>query len=183
MKRTVALLFLLAFCSVTAMQAQAPASKPAPEVKKLHAVVGHWRYEGEAEPGPWGPGGKLTGEYTGQMIHGGFFLQGRWTEKGPAGEARGLEIDGYDPVNKNLSGQYYIDDGSTFSGVITITGNTWTYAGKMVIAGEQYQYKETFIVATDLMSGTDKGEISVDGKTWAPLREVKWTKVQPAAKK
>jgi hypothetical protein len=117
------------------------------------------------------------------MILGGFFLQARTTEKGPAGEARGLEIDGYDPVNKNFSCQYYADDGSIFSGVITVSGNTYTWAGKWVIAGKQYQYKGTFTLAADLASASYKVEISADGKTWTPFLEDTYTKAKPAAKK
>jgi hypothetical protein len=117
------------------------------------------------------------------MILGGFFLQERWTEKGPAGETRSLALDGYDPVNKNFSGEMYSDDGSKLSGSITITGNTWTIAGKLVAAGKQYQLKGTFVLAADLASATYKTEISVDGKTWTPLSESKWTKAKPAAKK
>jgi hypothetical protein len=183
MKRTIALLFLLAFCFATAMQAQAPAPKPAPEVKKLQAVVGHWTYEGESKTGPLGPGGKFSGENDCQMILKGFFFECRWVEKWPAGEGRGREIDGYDPVNKNFSSGFYMDDGSTFSGVLTIAGNTWTYAGKWVSAGKQYRYKGTFIVGADSTSMTGKEEISVDGQTWTPWRDTKWIKAKPAAKK
>jgi hypothetical protein len=82
MQRFHILLFLLVACFATAMQAQSQAPKPDPEMKKLHVFVGHWTYEGEATPGPLGPGGKFAGEYDGQMILGGFFYQGRWTEKG-----------------------------------------------------------------------------------------------------
>jgi hypothetical protein len=117
------------------------------------------------------------------MILGGFFLQARSTEKGPAGETRGLEIDGYDPMNKNLCSQSYRDDGSTFSGVITVSGNTYTWAGKLVIAGKQYQYKGTFVLAADLASATYKEELSADGKTWTPLGEARYTKAKPAPKK
>jgi len=81
MKRISVLLFLLVFCSATAMQAQAPAPKPDAEVKKLHAVVGHWTFEGEAKPGPLGPGGKFTGESNCQMILGGFFFQCQWRKQ------------------------------------------------------------------------------------------------------
>jgi hypothetical protein len=183
MKRTIALLFLLAFCPATTMQAQAQAPKPDPALKKLSVLVGHWTYDGESKPGPLGPGGKLTGDWTAQMILGGFFLQARSTEKGPAGEGRGLEIDGYDPVNKNLSSHYYADDGSTFSGVITVSGNTYTWAGKFVVAGKQYQFKGPFVLAADSANGTYKTEISADGKTWVPFGESKWTKAKPAAKK
>jgi hypothetical protein len=33
------------------------------------------------------------------------------------------------------------------------------------------------------MSGTEKAEISADGKTWTPFFEGKYTKAQPAPKK
>ena len=183
MQRISVLLFVLFFCFATAMQAQAPTPKPDPEVKKLHVFLGHWTYEGEYKPGPLGPGGKFAGEDDGQMILGGFFFQARWTEKGPTGEGRGLELDGYDPVNKNFSSELYFDDGSRFSGVLTITGNTWTYAGRWVSGGKQYQYKGTFVLAPDLTSGTYKDEISLDGKTWTTCEESRYTKVQPAPKK
>jgi hypothetical protein len=67
--------------------------------------------------------------------------------------------------------------------VLTITGNTWTLAGKLVTAGKQYQVKGTFVLAADLASATFKSEISVDGETWTPFRESRYTKVPPAAKK
>jgi hypothetical protein len=183
MKRISVLLLALVVCSATAMQAQTQAPKPNPELKKLLPLVGHWTYEGEFKPGPFGPGGKVTGDWTTQVILGGFFLQARFTEKGPAGEARGLRIYGYDPVNKNFPSQGYGDNGSTFSGVLTVTQNTYTFTGKLVVAGKPYQGKGTFVLAADLASGTQKAEISSDGKTWTPWFEEKFTKVQPAAKK
>ena len=183
MKRTSILLFLLFFRSAIAVQAQAQAPKPDPEVKKLHVWVGHWTLEGEAKPGPLGHGGKFSGEHDCRMILAGFFLQDRWTEKGPAGQRQGLEMDGYDPVNKNFSSWIYMDDGTTFSGVLTITGNTWTWAGKLVTAGGQAQYKGTLVLAPDLASWTYKDEFSPDGKAWTPLREGEFTKAKPARKK
>ena len=182
-KRISMLLFLSVFCFTTAMQAQAPAPKPDPALKKLSVLVGRWTYEGEFQASPLGPAGKVTGERTYQIILGGFFFQGRWTQKGPAGETQALEITGYDPVNKNLSSEFYFGDGGRASAVLTISGNAWTWAGKGVIGGKQMSFKETFVLAADLMSMTDKGEISTDGKTWTPLFERTHTKVKPAAKK
>jgi hypothetical protein len=179
MRRNQILPFLLIVVLHHKMQAQTPAPKPNPEVKKLHVLVGHWTGEGEYKPGPLGPGGKITGEYTYRMILGGFFLQGWSTERGPMGETQGLEIDGYDPVNKNLTGNLFSDDGSTFSGVWTVSGNKWIWAGNFVLAGKQYMGKNTVIFAKDWMSATSKVEISVDGKTWTPLLEDKWTKIKP----
>jgi hypothetical protein len=185
MQRISLLLLVLVVFSATVMhaQAQAPAPKPDPEVKMLHADLGHWTYEGEAKPGPGCLGGKFTGEMTCQMILGGFFLQCRFTEKDATGEGRILEIDGYDPVKKNFTHDSYSDDAGRFSGVLTITGNTWTHAGSWVSEGKQYQYKGTFTFAPDLASGAYKDEISPDGRTWTTCEESKYTKVQPAPKK
>ena len=183
MTRISALLFLLVFCFATAMQAQAPAPKPGPEIKKLHVWMGHWTYDGEYKAGPLGPGGKMTGTYDGEMILGGFFFRGRWTEKGPMGETQGFELEGYDPVSKNFSSDMYMGDGSRFSGVLTVTGNTFTWAGKCLIAGRQYMGKATMILSVDLMTLTVNSEISADGKAWAPFSEVKYIKVKPAPKK
>jgi len=149
------------------MQAQIPAPKPAPELKKVGVFwAGHWTYEGEYKAGPLGPGGKITGELTGEMILGGFFIEFRWTEKGAAGETHGLEIDKYDPVKQNYLTSEYHDDGSTASGAYTFNGNTCAYKGKFVVGGKQYMAKNTIVFAADLMSYTSKGEISADGKTW-----------------
>ena len=181
MKRINVLISLLGVGLVTTLQAQAP--KPDPEVKKLHALVGHWTYEGEYKPGPLGPGGKITGVYDARMILGGFFLQAQETEKGAMGKTQNLEIDAYDPVNKNFVSNLYQSDGTKFSGTLTISGNTITWAGTWVIGGKGYQFKEPLVLAGDSMSGTAKGEVSADGKTWVPLFEGKFVKVKAAAKK
>jgi hypothetical protein len=183
MQRISILLLVLVVCFATAMQAQAPAPKPDPALKKLHVLVGHWTEEGEYKPGPLGPGGKTTGVYTAQMILGGFFMQAEETEKGAMGETRSLEVYAYDPVNKNLTCNVYMSDGSTFSGVVTVSGNTLTWAGKSTVAGKQYLFRQPMIFAPDLMTATAKGEISVDGKTWTPFFEVEYTKAKPAPKK
>jgi hypothetical protein len=180
MKRISILLFLLVFCFATAMQAQAPAPKPDPALKKLSVLVGHWTVDGEQKPGPLGPGGKSSGEFGGQMILGGFFFQGRWTAKGALG---GLVIWGYDAVNKNFDFDMFSGDGTRMSGVVTVSGNAFTWAGKVVAAGKPYPVRGQIVVAADLRSGTETGEISADGKTWAPWFETKYTKVQPARKK
>ena len=162
---------------------QASAPEPDPELKKLSVFLGHWRRVREYKPGLLGPPGKFTIDWTTRMILGGFFLEGRLKQKGPTGWTQGLEIFGYDPVNKNFPHQAYTDDGSTFSGVLTVAQNTYTWTGQFAVAGKPYQAKATFIPAADLASGTFEGEISVDGKTWTPWFEEKYTKVKPAAKK
>jgi hypothetical protein len=183
-RRITILLFLSVFCFTTAMLAQAPAPKPDPEVRKLHAAMGHWTYEGEAKPGPGCLGGKFTGEMTCQMILGGFFLQCRFTEKEPDGEFRFLEIEGYDPENKKFTIESYTETGSRNSYVLTISGNRWTHTGKYVSEGKEYQYEGTFVFAPDLASATFSDKLSTDGKAWTACEEsTKYTKGQPAGKK
>ena len=181
MKQTVVAVGLISLLFAFASQAQAP--KPDPELKKLQVLVGHWTYDGEYKAGPLGPGSKITGEYTGHLILKGFVLQGETIEKGAMGVTRSLEINAYDPVNKNFTSNIYGDDGSRFWGTVAVSGNTLTWKGKYVVEGKQFQFKEPFILAPDLMSATAKGEISVDGKTWIPFFEAKWTKTKPAPKK
>jgi hypothetical protein len=94
-----------------------------------------------------------------------------------------LEINRYDPLNRNFSDEMYFGDGSRISGALTITGNTWTYAEKWAVAGEHYQVEDSFVLAPDVTTGTDKVEISSDATTWTPFSETKWAKVKPAAKK
>ena len=127
MRRISILLFLLAFCSATAMQAQAQAPKPDPEVKKLHALVGHWTLEGELRPSPFGPGGKFTEELTGRMILNGFFLERRGKGKRPSGDFEFVEFDWYDPNTKSLTYAEYRDSGHVYSGRFAFEGNVCTF--------------------------------------------------------
>jgi len=154
-----------------------------PEMKKLNVLVGRWTYEGEYKPGPLGPGGKITGEYTIQMILKGFFLEARQTEKGAMGETRSLEIVAYDPVSKNFVFNIYRDNGSTSSGTVTVSGNTITWEGKCIVDEKKFLSKDPFVFAGDWTSASAKTEISADGKTWTPFFEGKLTKAKPAPKK
>jgi hypothetical protein len=183
MQRISVLLLLLVACFSTAIRAQAPAPKPDPALKKLSIYLGHWACEVESKAGPLGPGGKVTSEQSFQMILGGFFQQVQGTDKGPTG-GQSLAIAGYDPVNKNFPISGYSNDGGTWSGVLSASGNTLTTAGKGVVAGTSALFRGTDVFAPDLMSYTEKVEISTDdGKTWIPYYESKCTKVKPAPKK
>jgi roadblock/LC7 domain-containing protein len=163
--------------------AQTPVPKPGAEHKRVEVFAGHWTYVGEYVAGPLGPGGKVTGEYTAQMILGGFFLQGRWVEKGPAGDMRGVEIFGYDPAAKTYSQSQYQDDGSIGSGAYADHGNVWSYAGTMLMGGKRYMVRNEITLAADLMSIVGKGEISVDGKAWVPFVNLTYAKAKPVPKK
>jgi hypothetical protein len=177
--------FIVVACFAGAAFAQQPSQppKPDPALKKLSVLVGHWTYEEEWKAGPLGPGGKMTGVYDAHMILGGFFLQAEQTEKGAMGEIRTLEIDGYDSVNRNFTSDTFMSDGTKSSFTITVSGNTITWAGTLTFDGKQYQFRGPMVFASDFMSATAKAEVSVDGKTWTPAWEGKWTKAKTPSKK
>jgi hypothetical protein len=145
-------------------------------------MLGHWKYEGEIKSGPWGPAGGIAGEATSQMILGGFVMRSIEREKG-SGMIVALGIDTYDSSNKNFSSNWYYANGTIFSGTLDPNGNTFTWTGKFILAGKQYLLKMPLVFSPDLMSATETGEVSVDGKTWAPFIEAKMLRVIPATKK
>jgi hypothetical protein len=179
MKRTAALISVLVVCLLGAAQAQAP--KPDPSLQKLKPLVGHWTYEGEYKPGAWGPGSKIKGEYTARYILRGFALEALSVEKSADNEVHFFEIDAYDSVSKNTSTNVWSDAGTSFTGTISVVGNTITWEGTVVEGEKQFRLKEPIVVSPDSMS--TKGEISTDGKTWSPYFEATYTKVKPAEKK
>lgn len=171
---------LLVFAASIWAQTQAPT--PAPELKKLGIMVGHWTYEGEYKAGPGGPNGKAKGEDRIQWILGGFILQDLETETGALGDARMAVLYAYDPVNKNLVSAGLMNDGGPVSGTVKVNGNTVVYEGKVVLGGKELIARLTYVVATDLMTMTQKVETSADGKTWAPFFDALFTKVKPGPK-
>lgn len=173
-------LVLLVFAISIWAQAQAP--KPYPELTKFDAFLGHWSSEGEYKPGPWGPGGKVTGERTVKRILGGFFIEFQSTAKGPKGESRSIWIVGYDPLKKKYLNNEYYDNGTVASGTYVIDGKTCTYSGMFSVGGNPYMLRMTGVFAADLMSYTVRGETSADGKTWIPYYEGRVVRVQPDAK-
>ena|SRR5437867_1099938 len=175
---SVAVVVCLLISSVVIAQAPAPAPKPGPEQKKFEAFVGTWTYEGEAKKSPFGPAGKISGTDIYEMLPGSFFIQHRWDEKNPLGNAKGLEVWGYDPVKKTYTYNYFSSLGEMGSGRFTINGNTWEFTG----SGVTYEGKTAFgrgtLTFNSPMSLTIKGEASADGKTFAPAFEGKWTKTK-----
>jgi hypothetical protein len=178
------LLFSLVFvCLSTIALAQSPVSTPDSELKKMQVFSGYWTYEGQAKPTSAGPGGKFTGEANYEWILSGFALQLSIVEKQAVGTVRMLEIDTYDPANKNFSFNGYDDGGGRYWGVVTVSGNTWTYEGEYVLAGKQIPIRGSEVFTADGMSFTQKHEFSLDGKTWVPEYEATYTKTKPVAKK
>lgn len=153
---------------VFAVAAQAQAPKPGPEQEKLKIWLGDWTYESETQTTPLGPAGKAVGKNTTRAILGGFFVEFRGEEKGPAGTLVWMEVDGYDAVNKCFFWNGFGSDGNAQLVTYTIDGTVVRYSGTMHLGEKQVPFRGTVIFAADFARLTDKRELSMDGKTWMP---------------
>jgi len=176
MKRFVLLAGFVASLSAMALQAETPAPKPGPEHQKLNVWVGDWTYETEAQATPLGPAGKSAGKMTVRPILGGFFVEFRGEEAGPAGPIQWVEVDGYDALNKTHAWNGFGSDGSVSSVTYSFDGTTVKYSGTVTLGDKQYKLRGTAVFSADFSSWNEKREISADGKTWIPNFQTKATK-------
>jgi hypothetical protein len=182
MKRIVIAVVLVVLLFAVSAAAQAPASKPGPEHKKLEIWIGDWTWEELDSATPFGPAGKASGKSSAKWILGGFFVEFRAEWKGTAGPMQAIEIDGYDPVTRKFTWNNFASDGSVQTFTYTIEGNTVSYSGTQVTGGKQAKIRGTITFTPDLMSNVEKREMSIDGKAWMPALEVKATKVKSSPK-
>jgi|WetSurMetagenome_2_1015567.scaffolds.fasta_scaffold668853_1 hypothetical protein len=176
MKRLLAIVVLVLAMPCLALAQTAPA-KPGPEHKKLGSWVGDWTYEGQSKATPAGPAGPVSGKMSVQSIVGGFGVEFRGAEKGPAGATDWVEIDSYDPVQKKYTWNSIDSGGGSMTVTYTFDGVTGSFSGVQVSGGKPFQLRGTFVFAADLKSVVQKNEVLVDGK-WLPSYEGKAIKVK-----
>ena len=179
MKRSSFAVGLILLVFAISLRAQTQAPKPDPEIGKFDVFLGHWTYVTEYKASPLGPASKTSGEFTCRKILGGFFFQNEFIERGSGGETRAIEMIGYDTVNKKFFTHEYVSTGMMFSGTYAPNGNSWSYAGKLMVMGKPYLIRTVLTPAADSTSFTVKGEISSDGKAWAPFFEALNTRARP----
>lgn len=140
--------------------AQMPMPKPAPELKQLDYFAGTWKLDGDARPGPMGPGGKMTMEEQNKWMPGGFFLVIHSTFSGAGmGEGSGISIMGYDADAKKYTYNEFNSFGEAAKSMGTLDGKTWTWYG------EDKMGKGKFIMNfTSPTSYTFQYDMSPDGK-------------------
>lgn len=166
----------LLFCFAMASQAQTPASKPGPEHQKLSIFFGEWAIDSDLQATPLGPAGKFVGKAKVRSILGGFFMEWRSEGKGPSGPTEYFEIDGYDAVTKKYTWTSFESTGVSESVTYTLDGTNVEYAGTGLDGTKQYKFRGSVVFAKDLSSALEKREVSMDGKTWMPQFQSKWTK-------
>ena len=171
--------FLVAFgCAASTIAQTAPPSapQPSPEVKKLAAWSGAWKYQGSAPATAFGPASTVSGQQVGTISGNGFVLILAGHENGQFGGVDWGETDIYDPGTKQYRYMGWQNDGLVWQGTYTFVGNTAHGEGTQTVKGKVYQARSTTAFAADGKSADWKLEISPDGKTWTLAGTQKMTK-------
>ena len=183
MRRPIRLLAGLAVLLATGPQiasaqgGQAP--KPGPEHARLGYFVGKWRSEGEAKPGPMGPGGKMTSTDNCEWFEGRFTVICRYEGTSPVGPTKGIGILGYNAEEKVYT-YYGIDNSNMTMATVpkgTVRGNTWSYADEATFGGKKMKSRVT-IKEISPTSYTFRMEAEGPDGKWMPMMESKNTKVR-----
>ena len=129
MRTTAKLVLLIAIVMSlsTIICAQMQAPKPAPELKECEYFVGSWSIEGDAKPGPMGPGGKVHMTEDISWMQGHYFLVAHSTFSG-AGmpDGKGISVMGYDSDAKKYTYYEFNSFGEATKSMGTLDGKTWT---------------------------------------------------------
>ena len=157
--------------------AQAPEKMPAPsaELKRLASFLGKWTTDGEMKPGPFGPGGKFSGNSHIEWLPGGFFLVMHEESKGPMGDIKSLAVFGYDANKKVYTYNGFDSMGNAELYTGTVQGKTWTWTSDEHMGGQTMKGRFTMKVLSPT-SYTMKFELSQDGTKWMTGMEGKPTK-------
>lgn len=177
---SVAALVFIGYLAAFAQTTPPPAPpKPGPEHQKLTYFVGNWTTEGEAKPGPFGPGGKVTGKDTCEWFEGHFAVICRSEGKGPTGPMKSIGILSYSPEEKVYT--YY---GTESSGMAmgsvakgTVQGDTWTYTSEDMMGGQKMKMRATIKQVSPTVQTFFLEMQGPDGK-WVPIVESKGTKAK-----
>src|SRR5262245_22034621 len=126
--------YALALSAAALAQMEMP--KPAPELKKLDMFAGTWKLDGDIEPGPMGPGGKMSGQENCAWMDGGFYLVCNSTFKGPLGNATGTSYFGYSNDDKAYTYREFNSMGEFTDARGTVDGDVWTWNSEDKMNGQ-----------------------------------------------
>ena len=177
MKRSLAILVATLLLAAVAF-AQMGAPKPAPELKKLDYFLGTWTSEGDAKPGPMGPGGKFSTSGNGKWMDGGFFLVIQSDFKSAAmGNAAGTAYMGYNADEKVYTYDEFNTMGENVHSKGTVDGDTWSWTNDMKMGPQTMKGRYSMKILSPT-SYTYKFEMSPDGTKWDTVMEGKATKTK-----
>ncbi len=161
MRRSSAILVATLLLTAVAFAQMGP-PKPAPELKKLDYFLGTWTSEGDAKPGPMGPGGKFSTSGNGKWMDGGFFLVIQSDFKSNADE-KVYTYDEFNTMGENVHSKGTVD------------GDTWSWTNDMKMGPQTMKGRYSMKILSPT-SYTYKFEMSPDGTKWDTVMEGKATK-------
>src|SRR4029079_1391256 len=94
-------------------------------------------------PGPWGAGGKVTGESRCSWMQGGYFVVCHETASGAMGKIEGLGVMGYDTNAKQYTWNGFNSMGENERAVGKRDGKTWTYEADNMKGGNAINARDT----------------------------------------
>jgi hypothetical protein len=173
-----AVVLSLAGVQIAAAQAP-PAPKPGPEHQRLGYFVGKWTTEGTMQPGPMGPGGKMTSTDTCEWFEGHFAVVCHSEGKSAMGASKEIALMSYSPEEKAYTYYSTNNSGMTMTSVPkgTVTGDTWTYNDEMAMAGQKMKMRVT-LKEVSPTAYTFKMEMQGPDGKWIPTMEAKSTKAK-----
>lgn len=133
-------------------------------MEKWQAFIGTWKTEGETTTGD-----KITGFDSYEWFPGNFFVIHKVDVKMGEEHIQGMEIISYDATTGKYPMQYYNNKGDTSLSQATENNGKWN------ITGEKERLAFSITENGNVIAGTWEG--SEDGKTWAPIMNIKLTKI------
>jgi hypothetical protein len=173
LRSTALLLGLVILASAAFAQMEMP--KPGPELEKLNYFLGNWTTEGDAKPGPMGPGGKMTSTGKAEWMEGKYFVMMHEKFSGAMGNGTAVAFMGYDPDQKMYTYNEFNSMGEAVKSTGTVEGDTWTFTDTQKMGGKMINGRYTMKILSPT-SYTFKFEMQPEGGEWMTAMEGKATK-------
>jgi hypothetical protein len=155
--------------------AQAPAPAAGPEHKRLAYFAGTWNMNGKAMDTPMGPGGPIMLKEVCELMDGGFAVVCRGEGKSPMGPVKSVAIMSYDTEKKAYTYTAAESNMPVFTALGHTKGTTWNWRAESMMGAQKV------ITRVTITEGGPKAydmliEVSMDGKTFAPIVQGKATR-------
>lgn len=133
-------------------------------IQKLQPFIGTWKTEGQTSTGE-----KITGTDSYEWFPGGHFIQHNVAVQMGGQQVIGLEMISFDASTSKYPMHFYDNQGNNTISQATEHNGAWTFTG------EKERGTFTFSEGGNVIQGTWEG--SENGKDWAPIMDIKLTKI------
>ena len=174
--RSVTVILICGFTSLSLAQAPTERPKPGPEHKKLEYFVGTWKTEGEIKANAFVPAGKVVTTETVTLGPGGFYVEVDRPAGGQIPRTQGIMA--YDSHAKVYTSFYANGAGLVGTGTGTVNGDTWTFMVEDKVSGMAVKGRTTITIKSATQC-TSKYEMADANGRYTTIVEGTSTKVAP----